>query len=299
MAAVAVALSLLFETGSARGQDMEPHAYSAVPINTNFLIANYQRITGSVSLDASLPISGVKASINEGSLAYDRTFDLFGTTASAALSVPYYNGQVSGQVFTEGQQVFRSGLGDLKFRFTDNFIGNPALSPKEFAERKPTTTVGASLVVSAPTGDYDPAHLVNIGSNRWAFRPGVGVSQPIGDWFSDTAVGAWLYGENGNFLEGHVRSQAPLMVAEQHVGYNFRPGLWLAADWVYYSGGETSVNGVAGHDAQTVWRYGATLSLPLPGGFSAKLAGASWLTAHNGGNFNTISITLQYRWFDR
>ncbi len=277
---------------------MEPRAYSAVPIDTNFLIANYQRLTGSVSLDPSLPITGVKASINTGTLAYDRTFDLFGTTASAALAVPYFNGEVSGEVFTEGEQVTRSGLGDFRLRFTDNFIGNPALSPKAFAERKPTTTAGASLTVVAPTGDYDPNNLVNIGSNRWAFRPDIGVSQPFGDWFADAAAGAWLFTDNNNFFRGHVHGQAPILVLQTHGGYNFRPGLWLAADVIYYSGGETTLNGVGDHDAQTVWRYGFTLSVPLTQGFSAKFAWATWLEAHNSGSYDTIGVTLQYRWFD-
>jgi hypothetical protein len=297
--AVFAAVLVVYWAGAAWGQDMEPRTYSAVPIDTNFLIANYVRTTGSVSLDPSLPITGVKASINTGTLAYDRTFDLFGTTASAALAVPYFEGEVSGEVFTQGKQVSRSGLGDFRLRFTDNFLGNPALSAKAFAERKPTTTAGVSLTIITPTGDYDPNNLVNIGSNRWAFRPDIGISQPIGDWFADTAVGVWLYTDNNNFFQGHVRSQAPLVVVQAHGGYNFRPGLWLAADAIYYSGSETSTNGISDHDAQTVSRYGLTLSVPVADGFSAKLAWATWLTAHNGGTFNTIGLTLQYRWFDR
>jgi hypothetical protein len=282
---------------------MEPRAYSAVPIDTNFLIGNYARTTGSASLDPSLPITNVKASINTGTLAYDRTFDLFGDTASAAIIVPYFQGDVSGQLstegFSEGKQVSRSGLGDLRLRFTANFLGNPALSPTEFAKRKPTTTAGASLTVVAPTGDYNPAHLLNIGSNRWAFRPDIGISQPIGDWFADAAAGAWLYTDNHNFFQGHVRSQAPLMVLQAHGGYNFRPGLWLAADAVYFSGGNTSIDGIAKHDAQTGSRYGLTLSVPVADGLSAKFGWATWLTTHNSGNYNTIGVTLQYRWFDR
>src|SRR5262252_6007400 len=58
------------ETGGAWGQDMEPRAYSAVPIDVNFLIASYLRTTGSVSLDASLPITNVRATIDSGVLAY-------------------------------------------------------------------------------------------------------------------------------------------------------------------------------------------------------------------------------------
>jgi hypothetical protein len=69
--------------------------------------------------------------------------------------------------------------------------------------------------------------------------------------------------------------------------------------WCTDSGSETSTNGISDHDAQTVSRYGLTLSVPVADGFSAKLAWATWLTAHNGGTFNAIGLTLQYRWFDR
>jgi len=298
IASAGVAGLLLSTMGAARGQDMEPHAYSAVPIDTNFLIGSYVRTTGSVSLDPSLPITDVKASINTGLLGYERTFDLFGTTGSAALLLPYFEGEVSGKVFTEGQEVTRSGLGDIALRFTDNFIGNPAQTAKAFAGRKPTTTVGASLTILAPTGDYNPAHLVNIGTNRWAFRPGIGLSQPIGDWFVDVAGAAWFFTDNTNFLQGHVRSQAPALVGEFHAGYNFRPGLWLSGDALYYSGGGTSTDGIDGRNSETLWRYGMTLAVPIAHGWSTKFAWASWLSAHNGGTFNTIGVSLQFRWFD-
>ncbi len=292
------AMWALLANGAARAQDMEPRAYSAAPIHTNFAVASYQRITGSVALDPSVPITGLEGSINAGFLAYDRTFDLFGHMASAALAVPYFNAEFSGEVVGVGQQVTRAGLGDMRLRFTQNLIGNPSLLPEQFAEREPQLTLGTSLTVIAPTGDYNSAHLINISSNRWGFKPELGLSQPIGDWFVDAAAGAWFFTDNPDFFGGHRRGAAPLMVAQAHLGYNFKPGLWLAADGVYYSGGETSIDGVQSHDAQTVSRFGATLSVPLIDGLSAKFAWATWLTAHNGGKFDTIGITLQYRWFD-
>lgn len=277
---------------------MEPRAYSANPIDTNFLLASYLRTTGSASLDPSLPIKNVRGTVNGGLLGYSRSFDLFGQTASGALLVPYFNGQFSGDVFDVGTQVARNGLGDIKVRFTENLIGNPALTPPEFAQREPTTTLGVSLTVTAPTGDYNPEHLINISSHRWTFKPEIGVAQPIGDWFMDASAGVNLYTGNRNFFGGHVRGQDPLWTLQAHGGYNFRPGLWLAVDGTHYFGGNTFLDGVNGRDFQWVSRYGATLSLPIADGFSAKFAWAGWLTAHNGGAFDTIILTLQYRWFD-
>jgi hypothetical protein len=95
-----------------------------------------------------------------------------------------------------------------------------------------------------------------------------------------------------------VRGQAPLWTFQTHFGYNFRPGLWLAADATYYVGGETSINGVAKNDTLANSRYGLTLSVPIMPGFSAKPAWLTWLTGRNGANYQTIGVTLQYRWFD-
>ena len=278
---------------------MEPRAYSAVPIDTNFLVASYLRTTGSASLDPTLPIQNIKASINTGLLAYQRTFDLFGQAGSAAVVVPVDKATVSGQVFDAPDQVTRQGLGDVVIRFTDNLIGNPALTPAEFAQREPTTTFGTSLTVIAPTGDYNPQHLINISSHRWAFKPEIGMSQPIGDWFADASAGVWLFTDNPDFFGGHVRGEDPVWTFQAHGGYNFRPGLWLSLDATHYFGGDTIIDGINNGSFQSVTRVGATLSVPIAQGFSAKLAWSTWLTAHNSGGFNTIAVALQYRWFDR
>ena len=86
-AAVAVVIFIL-APGRSSAQEMEPRSFSAVPIDTNFLIGSYRSVAGDVALDASLPITNVKAAINSEIFAYDRTFDLFGQAGSFAVLVP-------------------------------------------------------------------------------------------------------------------------------------------------------------------------------------------------------------------
>jgi len=205
LAAVLVAGALLL-AGGAQAQEMEPRTYAASPIGTNFLIAGYAHTSGSVSLVPSIPITGVEASINQEVLAYSGTFALLGRTASLGIALPFVEGTVSGNVMDAAKQVTRQGIDDIGLRFGINFIGGPALTPAEFAQRKPETSVGASFAVLAPTGDYNPAHLINIGSNRWAFKPELGFSQPIDDWFVDGSAGVWFFTENDNFFGGRRRS---------------------------------------------------------------------------------------------
>jgi hypothetical protein len=203
-----------------------------------------------VALDPSLPISNVKASVETAALGYDRTFELFGQTATVALVVPYLYGDLSGDVGTEGREITRQGLGDVGLRFTYNFIGNPAMRPVEFAQREPTTTVGVNVALVVPTGVYNSEHLINVGSNRWALRPEIGFSHPIGGWFVEGSAGVWIFTDNPDFYEGHVRVQGPLWTFQAHAGYQFAPGCgfqptptitWAAASALMESP-ETTIN---------------------------------------------------------
>ena len=93
--------------------------------------------------------------------------------------------------------VGRSGFADASLQLNVNLLGGPALTPAEFSRRTPETTVGASLAVSLPVGQYDSSRFINIGTNRWAFKPQIGVSQPIGHWYLECFGGVWLFAENG------------------------------------------------------------------------------------------------------
>ncbi|MFM0168469.1 transporter [Paraburkholderia sediminicola] len=294
-----VVLLVAVSVTSAHAQEMEPRAYSAVPVGTNFAVFDYARSSGDVSFDPSLPITNVQARINIFSLGYSHSFGVAGHTATAALSVPYANANVTGDVARVAQHQYRSGMGDLRFRFAMNILGDPALSPEEFVRRTPSTILGVSLTVLAPTGQYVPARLINIGANRWSFKPEVGLSQPIGNWFIDGAAGVWFFTDNTDFFRGHRRSQNPMPTFQLHGGYTWRPGWWLAADVTYFTGGRTSVNGVEDQDVQISVRYGLTLSVPLTKTWSAKLAWSRGLETRVGGNFQTVSVALQYRWFNR
>jgi hypothetical protein len=300
VAAVAIALlAALSTTRAARAQDMEPRAYSASPIGTNFLIGGYTRSTGSIATDPSLPIANLEAKVNAGAAGYSRTFDLAGRAASAAVLLPYAWGTFNGDVESQSREVSRSGIGDLRLRLATNLLGGPALTPEEFARRAPATALGASVTVVAPTGKYNSQHLINIGGNRWAIKPEIGLSQPFGDWFAEAAAGVWFFTDNSDFFGGNDRSQAPLWSFQIHAGYNFRPGLWLAADATYYRGGETSLNGTEKNDLLASSRYGLTLSIPLADAVSVKLAWSTGLTSRGGADFDAFGLFLQYRWYDR
>jgi len=262
------AVALLLLAIAAQAQELEPRSYSPSPIGTNFLVASYVYLYGNVLTDPSLPITGVEAKISIVSLAYSRTFALAGHTASLALAMPFSS-------------------------------GSPALTPEEFARREQATLAGISLTMSAPTGQYLPSRLVNIGANRWGFKPEIGISQPYGNWFFDASAGAWFFTRNNDFFHGNKRGQDPLMLLQLHAGYSFRQGLWVAADIGYAAGGRSSMNGVPNEDRRANMRYGLTFSAPVARGWSAKLAFSSGFVTRAGGDYKSVTLALQYRWFDR
>jgi hypothetical protein len=284
---------------AALSQELEPRAYSPAPVGTNFALLAIGRSTGEVLTDPSVPIQDVEARLNAGVAGYGRTFGILGHQASVVLAAPYVWGDVSGNVFEEARSVTRSGLGDLKLRLAANLIGGEALTPKEFMKRTPRTTLGVSLSISAPTGQYDPDKLINIGTNRWAFKPEIGLTIPHDRWMFDVFAGVWLFSSNPDFFGGVHREQDPMPTLQGHVSYTFKPQLWLALDSTYYFGGETSANGIPQDDRKENSRVGLTLSLPVAKGQSIKLNWSKGATARLGSNFTTYGIAYQYSWFDK
>ena len=296
MPIVCLALALAGIARTASGQELEARAYSDAPIDTNFAVATYSNSSGDVNLDTSLPLSDVRASVNLASLGLSRTFALFRHVASLAVVLPYLGANATGAVYGQGQGIARNGFPDARARFSVNLLG-PALTPREFARRKPKTTLGLSLTVTAPTGTYDPTHLINIGSNRWAFKPEIGAEQPMGKWFADASAGLSIFGSNENYLQGQVLRQAPLWNAQVHAGYTFRPGQWLALDANYFAGGATTVDTAKATQNLANSRYGVTFSQPMGPGVSMKFFWSHWLAGTYGQNFTTAGVALQYRWF--
>ncbi|MCI0388189.1 MAG: transporter [Acidobacteria bacterium] len=292
-----IVLVVTFTIGAA-AQELEPRTYSPTPVGMNFLVVSYTYQTGDIFLDPSLPIKDTEVSLNATVIAYNRTFGLVGRSASMLVALPYVWGEASGEVFEQRRSITRSGLADMRLRFAMNILGGPALKPKDFAARKPATTLAASLTVSAPTGQYDPAKLVNIGSNRWSFKPEVGLSHPIDRWYLELYGGVWLFTDNNNFFGGSRLEQKPVGTIQAHASYTFRPRLWLAADATYYTGGRTIVDDVISADLEKNSRFGMTFSLPVGRRYSVKISWARGVATRIGGDFNTVSVAWQYAWFD-
>jgi hypothetical protein len=282
---------------SVQAQELEPRAYSISPVGTNFVLFSYSRSSGDILFDPNLPVEDVKASINASSFVFVRAFDLFGRTGQIGVALPYVWGRISGNYIGDFTSITRSGMPDPALRFAVNLKGGPALKTQEFARYRQKTNIGFSLVVSAPLGQYDPAKLINLGTNRWSMKPEIGFSRAKGKWVFEVYGGAKIFGRNKNFQNGSIRSQEPIGVFQGHLIYNVRPRLWLAFNGTFYTGGRTSVDGIEKQDLQRNGRIGATLSIPLARQHSVKVGFNRGAFTNVGSNFSVFSVAYQFFWF--
>ena len=290
----------LFAGNRAHAQELEPRAYSPSPTGFNIFAVAFTHNTGDLTFDPSLPITDASAKINLGALAYVRTLGIAGRSANLGIALPYARGNLEGLLLGDAVSAYRSGLGDPRVRLAINLRGAPAMTPKEFVARKPgATIVGASLVVSVPTGQYDSTKLVNIGNNRWGFKPEIGISRDFGRWTLEGAAGVWLFTENTNFYGGKTRSQEPIGSLQAHVIYTFKPRMWLAFDTNFYNGGRTSVDGVTKADLQKNSRAGLTFALPVTATQSLKISYSQGAFTSVGADFKSIGVAWQVIWRDK
>jgi outer membrane putative beta-barrel porin/alpha-amylase len=293
---VLAACALSTSVTAVRAQDIEPRAYSNAPVGVNFLITGYVFTRGGLSFDTAVPVTNAKLRTSSAFLAYARVLDLWGRSGKFDVAVPYT--WLSGTADYVGQPTQRivSGGADPKFRWSINFYGAPATTLKDFAGYRQDAIVGASVEVSMPSGQYDSSRVVNIGTNRWSFKPEIGVSKAVGPWTLELTAAATLYTDNDDFFGGTRRSQDTLYSTQAHVIYGFRSGIWASLDATYFTGGRTTIGGTRSNDLQRNWRMGATVAFPVDVHNSIKLYASSGTSSRTGNDYDLVGIAWQTRW---
>lgn len=298
--ALTAALTAFAGATVASAQEMEPRAYSASPVGANFVAIAIGTSRGEILFDPTVPITDAEGAFNSGTVGYGRTFAIGNRQALVTFGVPYVWGRAEGLVGETSTHIRRAGFGDLRAKFSVNLVGPKAMTPAEFAAAPRRTVVGVSLAMAAPTGEYDETKLINLGTNRFALKPEIGVSVPVGRWFLDAHAGAWFFASNDNFYPGHaVRRQDPLFSAQAHGSYTFKSRAWIAIDATWYGGGESTTDGGPPSTRQNNTRFGATASIPVWKNQSLKLSGSTGASARTGDNFTTVLAGWQIVWFDR
>jgi len=283
---------------NANAQEAEPRSYTNTPVGLNFLIAGYVYAQGKLAFDPNSAIADAKFQSNTEVLAYVRSFDVGGQSAKFDVIVPASSFSAQGIVNGQPREREMSGLGDPRFRVSFNLFGAPALSVKDFASYKQDLIVGVSLQVSTPLGQYDDSKLLNLGNNRWSFRPELGISKAWGPWTFEVAPSVTFFSNNTDFVGGNTFAQAPIYAVQGHILYTFQSGVWMALDGIYFAGGRTALNGAKSDNEQANTRAGFTLALPIDTRNSLKLSASTGITTRTGSEFSAVGVAWQYRWSD-
>jgi hypothetical protein len=254
-----------------------------------------------VDLNGTIPVTGATGAYSVPILSYYHSFGLFGRSANFTAFLPYGVGTFQGTLLGNHREIYRSGLLDAAFRFSINLKGGPAMTAPQFAKWKQTTLLGASLIVLAPTGQYDPNHLVNWGINRWAFKPELGYSRRWGHWLVDGYGGVWFYTLNSAFYSVPSplpQTENPIGSFEGHLSYDFpKERCWASLDGNFWVGGTTSLNGIPNAATrQTSSRIGATVAFPLKNHQTIKISYSNGTYIRFGGNYQSVSVAWQSSW---
>ncbi len=289
---------------TARAQSLAPRAYVITPVDANAIIVQDTYLDGSLQFNGAVPITGAHADVNVPALSYYHAFGVLGRSANVTAVVPYGIGDFEGTVIDAPKSAHRSGFLDSAVRVSVNLIGGPAMEPQEFQKWRQDVLLGASLTVTAPTGQYDETRLINWGSNRWAFKPELGYSERWGNWLVDFYAGGWFYTKDSEFFSHNqffpgtqYQTENDVGAIEGHISYDFAQRLWVSLDANYWWGGATSLNGVENPSTnQKSSRVGLTASVPLTKRQSIKFAVSDGAYIRYGGNYKEISVAWQYGW---
>jgi hypothetical protein len=291
---------------SSWAQDLAPRAYIITPMHTNAVTLAYSFSTGNLIFDGSSPIIDATAKVNTPVLSLFHSLSFFGRSANLTASLPYGVGNFRGTVLGAEAHAYRSGMLDSSFRFSVNLKGGPAMDQRDYVKWRQKTLVGVSIRLVAPTGQYDSAKLINYGSNRWAFKPEIGLSRRLGHWVVDTYGAGWFFTTNHDFFSPdpaspkNNRTESPVFAFEGHLSYDVKPRLWASFDGNFWVGGITSINGVVNSSTQQRnSRLGATVSVPVTWHQALKVSYNRGAYIRYGGNYDTVSVGWQYSWQGR
>jgi hypothetical protein len=281
-----------------KSQELEPRSYAVVPTGLHAMALSYTYSSGNVVSPGSSPVQNLDVTNNVFNLGYVQTFSFFKKLARISGSLPF--GFLNGTAKFQGVDTAasRTGFYDGRIKFGVNLIGSPVLGPQEFQKFQEHTVFGASLVISVPVGQYFPSKLINLGSNRWGFKPELGLSHREGRLFYEVYTGVWMYTENPNYFKSYVQQENVLFSFQTHVDYTFKHGKYLAFNVGYANGGESSLNGMEQDDQEENWRLGATFSSPIFNRHqSIKAMVNTGIATRAGQNYTALTVVYQYSWY--
>ncbi|WP_304511307.1 transporter [Desulfopila sp. IMCC35008] len=171
--------------------DPEPRNWNHLPMDRNFGGFAFAHTEAHIFFDPILLLKDFDLKLDTWAVKYLRTFELFQKSSQIDIIHGYQEGKWTGLLNGVHASTSRSGWSDTFVRVAMNLYGAPPLRGKEFgayrSQMNIETIEGVALKVRLPTGNYLEDKLLNLGQNRFAFRPQLGVMHTWGKWASISA----------------------------------------------------------------------------------------------------------------
>jgi hypothetical protein len=167
---------------------------------------------------------------------------------------------------------------------------------------EPGLSVDLLADLALPAGEYNSSQALNIGQNRWYGRLGAPVIWQLGPWVPGRRTtleflpAVWLFGDNDDYV-GQTLKTDPLFQLDAHLSRDFTERAWGSLDFAWYSGGEPSINGVAGKKLDNLG-FGFTLGYQLNDNLNLTFGYKSTLSdkAPDDLRMDSFMVTLVFGW---
>lgn len=292
---------LLMTSWPAMAEDLEPRRWAHTPTGLHSLAVGYVYSEADILFDPALQLEDVEMTMHVAALKYLQTFELLGKTARVELTQGYATGRWTGLVAGVKESTERDGLTDSQVRFAVNLIGAPPLAGKVYQEYRAQpgleTIVGAAVIVQLPTGDYQDDKLINIGNNRFTFRPQVGVLHNWDEWSFEYTGSVWLFTDNDQFYNDTTLEQGPLYSAQGHVVYMPARGVWVGVSAAYTYATEATLDGNDLDDEREHLFWSLGVGFPITARIQGKCAYiGSRALGSLGVDSDGVAVGVGYMW---
>jgi len=293
---LAVTVMLLL-SGPLAADDIEPRRWTPLPVGTTVVGAGMVRSDGDIAFDPVLKIEAATVEVTTTLVSVVHAFDLLGKTARFDAYLPQQHARWEGMLDGEPRTVDRRGLADPRLRLSINLLGSPALSGRQFASYRSThpinTVVGAALAVSLPLGEYQKDKLLNLGQNRFAVQPQLGVVHTHGPWSYELTGSVSFFTDNTDFLVNHTREQEPVLLLQTNTVYSSPQRWWVSVGAAYDWGGRSTVDGVTKDDYREDLLYGISAGLTVSRQLRAQISYiANRVQTKVGSDLDNLAVAL-------
>ncbi len=139
-------ISTMLQSNFLYAQELEARLLTNIPVKSNVLATGYGYASGNILIDPAIPIEDFNAKLNSFMGAYARSIQFFGMSSKIDIVVPFTIADWSGTFNGNYEESSQTDFGDIRIRFSFNYLGAPAISLAEFKDYRPKTIMGFSAI---------------------------------------------------------------------------------------------------------------------------------------------------------